>query len=393
MSAEVLELKDCDEAVEILRVRPSRAIRVALLCVLLLLGCGAGWARVAKVDIVVRAAGRVRPSAGPLAEVCSEVGGRIAEARCAEGDRVERGGLLARLDSAKLDDEIEAQGRAIRSDEEECVRLDALLGTIRGQEAAALARIDCEVEAAEAEERLAELDVADARRRGDLLRELVKEGLEAEQKLREAEGELARAKVRFAAARARTEAARGQREIARKDGAARREEAALRLASKRASAERAREALRNLGRDRERCEIRAPISGIVVSGRPQVGDFVHAGRPILAVAPEAGLRIEAVVPASEVGLLGEGMAARARFDAFDYREYGSLGGRVEWISPDSETNDRGETVYRVRVRVDAEDLGGRARLRMGLTAQVEIVTRRESVSTLLFRKVRGEVSF
>jgi hypothetical protein len=57
----IYELKDCSEVAEVLQAKPSRAFRVILATLVILFGSAGGWAHMTKVDLVVRAQGRVRP--------------------------------------------------------------------------------------------------------------------------------------------------------------------------------------------------------------------------------------------------------------------------------------------------------------------------------------------
>ena len=91
---------------------------------------------------------------------------------------------------------------------------------------------------------------------------------------------------------------------------------------------------------------------------------------------------------------------RIKLDAFDYQKYGSLTGRVIFVSPDSEVEEDADeghsSTYQVKISLDGEELirsNHRARrIKLGMTGTAEIVTDRESVLSLLVRSIRQSVS-
>src|SRR5262249_14900381 len=124
------------------------------------------------------------------------------------------------------------------------------------------------------------------------------------------------------------------------------------------------------------------------------GDFVEVGKPVLAVARKGGLRLDVTVSNEDVGELRVGLPARVKLDAFDYQKYGTMNGKVISISPDAEDKD-GRIVYLVKVELEGEEVGKddlRGRVQLGMTAQVEIVTDRDRLLTILVRKMRHAIS-
>jgi HlyD family secretion protein len=88
------------------------------------------------------------------------------------------------------------------------------------------------------------------------------------------------------------------------------------------------------------------------------------------------------------------MPARIKLASFDYERYGTLPGRVCFVSPDSKGSELGGAVYTVRIELEGDEVGRgefRGRVKLGMAGQAEIVTRRESVLTLLGKKVRQAV--
>lgn len=154
--------------------------------------------------------------------------------------------------------------------------------------------------------------------------------------------------------------------------------------------------LANLELDRRNTVIYAHVDGIVTIGEVKVGDLLEPGKPVVAVAQQVGLRIDLAVPSKDVAHLQVGMPARVRLDAFDYQQYGTVEGTVEFISPDSMVPEGQSTVYyQVKIALDSGEVGRgdlRGQVKIGMTGQGEIVTHRESVLSLLVRKIRQTIS-
>jgi HlyD family type I secretion membrane fusion protein len=115
----------------------------------------------------------------------------------------------------------------------------------------------------------------------------------------------------------------------------------------------------------ERLDIRAPVSGVVVNMVAHtVGGVIAPGSPIMDIVPKNDqLMIEAHVSPSEVDGVRPGLEADVRFPAIDRTGLPQLRGRVTMISADRLTNASGAAYFLVRVHVSQSEL---ARLR-GLT--------------------------
>src|SRR5947209_20093906 len=133
----ILDLADCTEFRQTLQARPPRIVHGTALLLATLLGTALLWAALTKADLVVRAAGRVRPvstpkkvfNAGRADVLSASIGGRVLEVNFREGDEVRQGDVLIRLDTARLDNEIAKRKRTMQTGEGEVaqtVRLEEL---------------------------------------------------------------------------------------------------------------------------------------------------------------------------------------------------------------------------------------------------------------------------
>jgi adhesin transport system membrane fusion protein len=141
-----------------------------------------------------------------------------------------------------------------------------------------------------------------------------------------------------------------------------------------------------------RTEIRSPIDGIVKSTRYHtIGGVVRPGEALMEIVPtEDRLVIEARLNPTDVGYVRVGQPAVVKITTYDFVRYGGLDAEVIYLSPDSNTDDSGQTFFRVIARteknylgVDAEDLP----IAPGMEATIDIHTGSKSVLTYLVKPV------
>jgi multidrug resistance efflux pump len=416
---ELTALSECSEFGLALRARPPRVVHGTALLLAVLLGAALLWAGLTEADLVVRAAGRVRPVTAPTKVVSggrgeslsASLGCRVVEVNFHAGAVVREGDVLLRLDAGRLDNEIVRRRRALEAVEEELAQL-ARLGELAARQAEA-ARAKAEAELAQAEEevrrarerqaadvRLAAAELSVARDEEERLRRVGRQAV-AEADLVKAVALRAQAEEKLARARlpieeGRVAVLRQALTLAEQDDAVRRQDLSLKVSARRAEAETARLELAGLELERQQAVVRAPRDGVVTAGDVKVGDLLEPGRTIAEIAGQEGFLFEAAVPSEEVGRLRVGMTARVKLDAFDWQKYGPLTGTVCFISPDSATPEgKGPATYVVRIALAGDEVGRgelRERVKLGMDGQAEIVTARESLLTLLLKKVRQSIS-
>jgi multidrug resistance efflux pump len=416
----ILDLADCTEFRQTLLARPPKIVHGTTGLLVVLLGAALAWAAATRADLVVRAPGRVRPVSTPKkvysaarGEVLSAgVGGQVVEVNVREGDEVRRGALLIRLDTSRLDNEIAKQRRQLRVAEEELAKLEQLDELTTRQFAAARSRAEAElmqaredVRRAKAQQaadiRLAQVELEGALEEEGQLRVLVSRRaapradlIKAERKRQEAQGKMAKAQLPVD--ESRVPVAERALELVNQDYALKRQELKLKRTAKRGEVEAARIELANRELERELAEIRAPIDGVVIKGDVKLGDILEPGKPVLELARQEGFLFEGSVPSEEVGHLKVGMAARIKLDAYNYQQYGTVSGTVQFLSPDSGREGEERTVtYTVRIALASDELGRgeyRGRVKLGMTGQADIVTGHRSLLSLLVKRIRQAIS-
>lgn len=153
----------------------------------------------------------------------------------------------------------------------------------------------------------------------------------------------------------------------------------------------------------EATEFRAPMRGIVKNIRVTTkGGVLRAGEELMQIVPlDDDLIIEAKVRSADIGFLKTGLPASIKIDAYDYTIYGSLSGRVTYISADTlkeESPRPGQEAefYRAWIQVQekffSKRKGEKLELQPGMTATVEIKTGSNTVLRYITKPVIKTVS-
>jgi adhesin transport system membrane fusion protein len=133
-----------------------------------------------------------------------------------------------------------------------------------------------------------------------------------------------------------------------------------------------------------RTDLRAPARGIVQRLHvTTLGQVVKPGQDIVEIVPiDDTLLVEAKVATRDVAFLTPGQDAVVKITAYEFGIYGSLKGRLERISADAITTDKGDSYYSIEIRTDLAYLekdGRRLPIIPGMVAEVDIVTGAKSV--------------
>lgn len=116
------------------------------------------------------------------------------------------------------------------------------------------------------------------------------------------------------------------------------------------------------------------------------GSFVAAGERLGVLSPDGALEAELLVPSRDIGLLRPGLPVRLLVDAFDYRDWGALHGRIREVSADAVVVD-GRPLFRVRCTLAGGRLrlgnGAVARLQRGMTLDGRFILARRTLLQLL----------
>lgn len=138
----------------------------------------------------------------------------------------------------------------------------------------------------------------------------------------------------------------------------------------------------------ESTTLRAPLKGVVKNIRITTrGGVLRASEEIMQIVPlEDDLVIEAKLKPADIAYVKPGQEANVRIDAYDSTIYGTLPGKLVYISADTlneEARGKDEPFYRIQVQTTARRFSGRPdedhEIQPGMTATIEIKTGSKTV--------------
>lgn len=135
--------------------------------------------------------------------------------------------------------------------------------------------------------------------------------------------------------------------------------------------------------------IRSPVKGTVKRLFVNtLGGVVQPGRDLVEVVPlDDALILEAKVAPKDIAFLHPGQPAMVKFTAYDFSTYGGLEARLEHIGADSITDEKGNTFFLVKVRTHKSSLGAGLPIIPGMVAEVDIITGQKSILAYLLKPV------
>jgi len=136
-------------------------------------------------------------------------------------------------------------------------------------------------------------------------------------------------------------------------------------------------------------EIRSPVRGTVQRLYTNtLGGVVQPGHEVVEIIPlDDQLLIEAKVSPKDIAFLHPGQKAIVKFTAYDFSIYGALDGKLEHISADTMKDDKDNVFYLVRVRTDRAGFDASLPIIPGMTTQVDILTGKKTVLSYLLKPV------
>jgi len=348
------------------------------------------WAAFAWIDEIVRAQGEFISTSRPQI-IQNLEGGILAELLVQEGDVVARGDILARLhdtqfESAVVDlsDQIAALDvRRLRLEAELAGQYDFTVPADLGARAADMIA---------SERALLKARQEDFVKRSEGAKSVLKQAAEEKRLLENllarkivALIEVTRARKAHADAQKRYDEIVTQAELERAEAYS---ETLKELATLRQNLKSSQDQL-------NRTVLHSPLRGIVNNlNVTTIGGVVRPGEEILEIIPlDEEMFVEARVEPRNIANIRRGQEATIKLTAYDYTIYGTLKGRVNFISADTFKDERardpdGDPHYKVTLRVDMSALTPRQtgiEIRPGMQAEVELHTGEKTVLQYLLK--------
>lgn len=344
------------------------------------------WSSWAILDEVTVGTGKITPSTH--AQVIESLDGGIVSALMVkEGDIVERGQMLARLDPTRFQSnygEAAARARALRASSErlrseltgEPLRFSA--ESMREPDLVARERQLYESRRRNLDETVANLQQALKLVNAELkmTQPLVARGaasdvevIRLQRQATELKGKIDEARNQFAV-RAREEQVKNNADL----------DAQLQVMAGKAD-------------QLDRATLFSPVRGIVKDIQvTTVGGVLQPGGKLMEIVPlEDQLLVETRINPRDIAYIRPGLPATVKVTAYDSSIYGDLEGTVEIVSPDTLQDEvrRDQFYYRVYVRTKTAELenrnGKRFPILPGMVANVEIKTGQKSVLDYLIK--------
>lgn len=313
---------------------------------------GLGWLAFAQTEEIVTAPGKLEPI-GAVKDIQMPVGGVVEAVMVKEGERVEKGQVLLRLDTeATLD------------------RQRSLLQTIRYTEQ---------------QLRLKKVELERYLQFNDTEQRVLRQSLDLEKdvlgRLETLNKEGATAELQYLSQRNKVQEVQGKLDSTVVDRL--RQQAILQQGVREIQSQLAdlRSKLTELNVNIRYQEIRAPEAGVVFELKSRSRGFVaQTSEPVMKVVPFDKLEARVEVPSREIGFVSVGRAADISIDSFPATDFGVLQGTVRRIGSDALPPDQMNNFYRfpVDIRLNSQQLklkSGKVlplQVGMSLTANVKL---------------------
>ena len=141
-----------------------------------------------------------------------------------------------------------------------------------------------------------------------------------------------------------------------------------------------------------RTNVRSPVTGTINRLLVNtVGGVIQPGMDLVEIVPlEDTLVVETKIKPADIAFLRPNQEAKVKFTAYDFTIYGGLNAKLEHISADSITDEKGNSFYLVRLRTDKNYLGPESDplpIIPGMVASVDILTGKKTILAYLLKPV------
>lgn len=386
------------------------------------------WSCVGEVDEVAVARGKVIPD-GRVKVIQPIEAGVIKAILVQEGQRVKKGELLIELDptikeadaesSAKTlsihradrerlmqelngeglkvnEERLKAQGERLKVKDKELVELQSRLKEAREAEYAAkeyalkfvIEQRENTLRATEAALIKLEKTTAITREQEESARTLYGQGYLTKMDLLNKQKELYSLEQETEAQKSLTEQARSGIEEARKNLDALKKEREKSIFSDIVASEKSIAAIEGevvkANKRNELERLSSPVDGTVHGlASYTIGGVVTSAQPVVTIVPDGTpLVIEAMLLNSDIGFVKTGQEAEVKFDTFPFQKYGTVKGKVTWLSPDAVDDEKLGPVYKMKVEMERQSInvdGRETLISPGMTLSVEVKTGKRKI--------------
>lgn len=145
-----------------------------------------------------------------------------------------------------------------------------------------------------------------------------------------------------------------------------------------------------------RLEVRAPVRGIVKGLNVNtIGSVVQPGQILMEIIPtDQPLVVAIKIPPRYIGHLHTGQDVQVKCSSFDFSRYGSVKGKLDFISAATFAAENGERYFQGRVKLDRNYVGEDPHntVMPGMTVMADIITGEKTVLGYLLKPIRNTLA-
>ena len=383
------------------------------------------WAAFAPIDEVTRGEGKVIPSR-QLQVVQSLDGGMVEEVLVSEGQQVQQGDLLARIDPTRFVASFEESSTKLFALKMKVERLVAQINDLPYEPHIEEILTPEQVRVLERERKYYHASLDELKKRQQVAQEQL---AQREQELSETQARIQTAEQAYSMSSRELAATRPllatgavseidilhlQRDQSAANGERRQAQARARqvkagIEEAKARLQEVEQTLRNqwhaslsdaatemnsltqhvggLADKVKLAEIRSPVNGTVQRLLLNtVGGVVQPGNALLEIVPsDDRLLVEAKIAPKDIAFLRPGLPATIKLHAYDFAIYGGLEAELQHISADTITDDKDNTFYLVRAITTNADSAQQFSVIPGMTAQLDVMTGKKTILSYLLK--------
>lgn len=170
-------------------------------------------------------------------------------------------------------------------------------------------------------------------------------------------------------------------------------EAAMQLSEVNAELARTKEIIFSLQDRVTRTQVRSPVKGTIKQLKVNtIGGIIQPGMDLVEIVPvEDNLLVEAQIRPADIAFLRPGQEAMVKLTAYDFSIYGGLPAKLERISADTITDEKGDSFYLIYLRTDKNYIDssqkGHLDIIPGMTTSVDILTGKKTVLDYLLKPI------
>lgn len=137
--------------------------------------------------------------------------------------------------------------------------------------------------------------------------------------------------------------------------------------------------------------IKSEADGYVTGLRDDLeGKLVSSGNVIMSVVPvNMPMEVQCYVSNSDISEIHLGQEAVIKLSAYPYSDYGTLTGKVTYISANTVQSDNIQNMYMIKVQIGKHDKS--INLMSGMTATVEVKIHKRSVMDYFIEPIKGNL--